>query len=66
VAGINGSDEPITLNLAIPSELSKATSITVFADKEDQKWDISTLKKLPQTVKLLPRGGILFELGVRN
>ena len=50
VAGINGGDEAITLNLAIPSELSKATSIIVFADKEDQKWDISTLRKLPKTV----------------
>ena len=66
VAGINGSDEPITLNLAIPSELSKATSVTVFADKEDQKWDISTQKKLPQTVKLLPRGGVILKLRVKN
>ena len=66
VAGINGSDEPITLNLAIPSELLKATSITVFADKEDQKWDISTLKKLPKTVKLLPRGGVILKLRVKN
>ena len=66
VAGINGSDEPITLNLAIPSELSKATSITVFADKEDQKWDISTIKKLPKTVKLLPRGGVILKLRVKN
>ena len=59
VAGINGTNEPITLNLAIPTELSKATSIKVFADKEDQKWDISTLKTLPKTVKLLPRGGVI-------
>jgi hypothetical protein len=59
VAGINGTNEPITLNLAIPTELSKATSITVFADKEDQKWDIYTLKTLPKTVKLLPRGGVI-------
>jgi hypothetical protein len=66
VAGINGSDEPITLNLAIPSELSKATSITVFADKEDQKWDISTLSKLPKTVKLLPRGGVILKLRVKS
>lgn len=66
VAGINGSDEPITLNLAIPSELSKATSITAFADKEDQKWDISTLKKLPKTVSLLPRGGVILKFRVKS
>jgi hypothetical protein len=46
--------------------MSKATSITVFADKEGQEWDISTLKKLPKTVKLLPRGGVIFELRVKN
>ena len=66
VAGINGSDEPIALNLAIPSELSKAAAITVFADKEDQKWEISTLKKLPKTVKLLPRGGIVVKFIVKS
>ena len=64
VAGINGGDEAITLNLAIPSELSKATSIIVFADKEDQKWDISTLRKLPKTVKLMPRGGVILKFRV--
>jgi hypothetical protein len=63
VAGINGTDEAITLNLPnLTSSLSLQPSshITVFADKGEQDWSISTMKELPESVALLPRGGFLW------
>ena len=63
VAGINGTDEATTLNLPnITSSLSLQPSspITVFADKGEQDWSISTMKELPESVTLLPRGGFLW------
>jgi hypothetical protein len=61
VAGINGTDEAVTLNLQ-PSSFSPQPSalITSFADKGEQDWSISTMKELPESVTLLPRGGFLW------
>jgi hypothetical protein len=63
VAGINGTDDPLTINLkTLPSSIfhHPSSPITVFADKGEQDWSISTMKELPESVTLLPRGGFLW------
>lgn len=60
VAGINGTDEPQTLqcNLSFIGANRKAT---LFADSgnADTPWHISTLSTLPSSVACQPRGGFV-------
>jgi len=55
VAGINGKDEAQTLQL--PLGFVKGKNIQLFADGEP--WAISSLKKLPASLELKPRGGFV-------
>ena len=59
VAGINGTDEPLVLQVPLAAHLSGG-HVTSFADRGEQGWNISTLKKLPESVALLPRGGFVW------
>jgi hypothetical protein len=59
VAGINGTDEPLVLQVPLAAHLSGG-HVTSFADRGEQGWNISTLKKLPESVELLPRGGFVW------
>jgi hypothetical protein len=71
VAGINGTDEPLTINLkTLPSSIfhhpsslslhSPLSSLTSFADKGEQDWCITTMTELPESITLLPRGGFIW------
>ena len=55
VAGINGLDEAQTVQL--PLGFVKGKKIQLFADGEP--WAISSLKKLPASLELKPRGGFV-------
>ncbi len=61
VAGINGTDEPLSLPVALPKALRKAMKkadhIEVFSD--GQPWNNYTTDKLPQSVDCAPRGGFV-------
>ena len=57
VAGINGSDEPKTLNLDL--SFISGSRISIFADSANKSWDISTAKVLPTEMKCQPRGGFV-------
>ena len=61
VAGINGTDDPLTLPVALPKALKKAMkkagSIEVFSD--GQPWNIYTVDKMPQSVDCAARGGFV-------
>jgi hypothetical protein len=56
VAGINGTDEPLRLNIG-PWPNAKNT-VRAFTD--GQPWTIETLDRLPQSVDCQPRGGFVY------
>lgn len=60
VAGINGTDEPISLSLAVEDIVGDNTYATVFADGKG--WEIKTVKKLPKTIKCKSRGGFVMKI----
>lgn len=64
VAGINGSNDKLTLNLDLSQLKKSSKTITTFMDKagKTNPWDIKTLKKLPKTIELQPRGGFVMVL----
>ncbi len=64
VAGINGSNDKLTINLDLSPLKKSSKSITTFMDKatKTNPWDIKTLKKLPKTIELQPRGGFVMVL----
>ena len=57
VAGINGRDEALTLNLDL--SFIPGSQATVFADAAKKAWDIHTVKALPTEMALQPRGGFV-------
>lgn len=57
VAGINGRDEALTLNLDL--SFIPGSQATVFADAANKPWDIHTVKALPTEMALQPRGGFV-------
>ena len=63
VAGINGSDRARTIPLSLSKlKLPVSAKIQAFYDGaaiEKEKWNIQTLKKLPEAVNLQPRGGFV-------
>ena len=61
VAGINGLDDPQTLQIPLPF-LSGSYTATAFADsgRADAPWDIRTLSSLPDSVPCQPRGGFVW------
>ena len=61
VAGINGLDDPQTLQVPLPF-LSGPYTATAFADsgRADAPWDIRTLDELPDSVPCQPRGGFVW------
>ena len=61
VAGINGLDDPQTLQVPLPF-LSGPYTATAFADSGDAyaPWDIRTLSSLPDSVPCQPRGGFVW------
>ena len=62
VAGINGSDEPRTIALDAGFIKTARRSILSFADSGDsaRPWQIDNLDRLPESVRLQPRGGFIF------
>lgn len=64
VAGINGSDIAITIPLSLSKlNIPASAKIQAFCDGtaiEKEKWNIQTLKTLPEAVNLQPRGGVVF------
>ena len=63
VAGINGTDNEMTLNVPLDFLKGKYTA-TMFADSgsKDAPWRIETIQKLPATVTCQPRGGFIFRV----
>ena len=61
VAGINGTDEPLRLNIG-PWPNAKNT---VHAFTDGQPWTIETLDRLPQSVDCQPRGGFVYVIEER-
>lgn len=59
VAGINGTDEPMTLETDLGFIRKKKVKALMFADTADEPWQISRIKKLPTQVECQPRGGFL-------
>ena len=57
VAGINGSDEPKTLNLDL--SFISGSRISIFADSANKSWDIRTAEVLPTEMECQPRGGFV-------
>lgn len=64
VAGINGSDIARTIPLSLSKlNIPASAKIQAFCDGtaiEKEKWNIQTLKTLPEAVNLQPRGGVVF------
>ena len=64
IAGINGEDQPQTLQIDLPFSASKH-SYQLFLDVPDGKgWQIKTVDACPKSIECLPRGG--FVIVVRN
>jgi hypothetical protein len=63
VAGINGTDNEMTLTVPLDFLKGKYTA-TMFADSgsKDAPWRIETIQKLPKTVTCQPRGGFIFRV----
>ncbi len=63
VAGINGTDNEMTLNVPLDFLKGKYTA-TMFADSgsKEEPWRIETIQKLPATVTCQPRGGFIFRV----
>jgi hypothetical protein len=64
VAGINGTDELITVSVPLSRVVSTYTSIQAFLDTADktQPWDIRTMDALPGMLTLQPRGGFVLKI----
>ena len=66
VAGINGSDRARTIPLSLSKlNIPASAKIQAFCDGtaiEKEKWNIQTLKTLPEAVNLQPRGGVVFRI----
>ena len=66
VAGINGSDIARTIPLSLSKlNIPASAKIQAFCDGtaiEKEKWNIQTLKSLPEAVNLQPRGGVVFRI----
>ncbi len=68
VAGINGTDSQLTLNLeSLPSIVGKTKSIQSFQDSGNtaQPWSIKTLKTLPKHIACQPRGGFVLVINIK-
>ncbi len=63
VAGINGTDKPTTIHIPRELQLPKGR-VSVFADSDTEKWDMTTLEQIPSTVTLLPRGGFVWKVEI--
>ena len=63
VAGINGTDNEMTLNVPLDFLKGKYTA-TMFADSgsKDEPWRIETIQQLPKTVTCQPRGGFILRI----
>ena len=59
VAGINGTDEPMTLETDLSFLGKKKVKAQMFADTAEEPWQISEVKTLPTQVECQPRGGFL-------
>ena len=67
VAGINGTDELITVSVPLSRVVSTYTSIQAFLDTADQTqpWDIRTMDALPGMLTLQPRGGFVLKITIK-
>ena len=67
VAGINGTDELITISVPLSRVVSTYTSIQAFLDTADkvQPWDIRTMDSLPGMLTLQPRGGFVLMITIK-
>ena len=61
VAGINGTDEPKTLDCNL-SFIKGRRKVTVFADRANEPWVISTATTLPTKMECQPRGGFVIQV----
>ena len=59
VAGINGTDEQMTLSTDLSFLNKKKCNAKLFADDADGQWQISTVTSLPAQIECQPRGGFL-------
>ena len=62
VAGINGTDHPITLNIDLTPIVKRGKNILILEDgkKDAQKWNVRRMKgKAPKAMKCKPRGGFV-------
>ncbi|MBR1379523.1 MAG: glycoside hydrolase family 97 catalytic domain-containing protein [Bacteroidaceae bacterium] len=62
IAGINGTDEPKTINVPqarLPKKLHAEQSFLDSGDKQNP-WVINTVDAIPATVDCVPRGGFVF------
>jgi hypothetical protein len=57
VAGINGTDEPSTLNIDLSFISGK--QVTILADTAKKPWDIRKVKTIPTKMECQPRGGFV-------
>ena len=57
VAGINGTDEPSTLNMDLSFISGK--QVTILADTAKKPWDIRKVKTIPTKMECQPRGGFV-------
>ena len=62
VAGINGTDEPKTLNVDLKDIIPSFSSAKVFFDGEP--WDIRTITTLDKDVECRPRGGFVYVISL--
>ena len=61
VAGINGTDEELTISIPLKGIVKKAKNIYIYADNSDKNnpWNITTERRLPSSVTCQPRGGFV-------
>jgi hypothetical protein len=64
VAGINGTDNALTL--AIPAGIltDLGTKMTLFADSGNAEtpWNIASLEAMPESIACQPRGGFIIKI----
>ena len=59
IAGINGLDDPQTLDLNLSFLKQKRSKAKLFADGANGSWDIKDIDELPSRIECQPRGGFL-------
>ena len=61
VAGINGTDEELTISIPLKGIVKKAKNIYIYADNNDKNnpWNITTDRRLPSAITCQPRGGFV-------